>query len=556
MFSRIAQSSFFALLMSLAILTSTYTALGQQAQSGKTSIIIDRQLVRFVAPGEAVEWRLEVANQQGEIIFDSSFITSPALEWPLSNQQGEAVSSGLYTYTLSIKESASETPRLQRGHIIVDRPSLAERVWVTSEQSTSLGATSAAVKLTVVGGELAVGGAEFPGASPQREASAARSATPQRANLETAAEQVSAPAVVNGTVNRVAKFAADGTSLIDSAISEVGGNVGIGTTAPQAGFDYRGSTAAFYTRDIGTTNLGTAQSALQLGVSNLGARNAGVGPSMLFFGENSAGTKSFLGRVSGVWENPTAGAEAGALFFQTRANSGDVSALTERMRITAAGNVGIGTTTPNKLLHLRGLGSNGLGFGDLLVTGTGTVGAGITLESTGSGGRKYSWLSTASSADAGSGKLAVFDVTAGAYRMVIDSTGNVGIGATSPQAKLDVRGDVKLGSSGQYFAPGGEENLRIIRGIVNCQSTPSILAGAGFSVIRPTQGFCDIKFDTPFGGTPSITATAYYNPSNNEPEKFVILGGVGPGNAQIFVARRSDGDFTDGIFHFIAIGPR
>src|SRR6185503_13147923 len=35
-----------------------------------------------------------------------------------------------------------------------------------------------------------------------------------------------------GTFNRLAKFASDGTSLVDSVITETGGNVGIGTTNP------------------------------------------------------------------------------------------------------------------------------------------------------------------------------------------------------------------------------------------------------------------------------------------------------------------------------------
>jgi hypothetical protein len=355
MFSRIAPISLFALLISLIVLAQAQTVPGQQAQSGKTSIIIDRQRLRFVAPSEALEWRLEVSNQQGEVIFDSGLVYSTALEWPLSNQQGEAVTSGLYTYKLSLKEPTSDSPRLQRGHVIVDRPSLAERIWVTNEQSASLGAANTEVKLTVVSTvETTLGGAEFPGGVPQRAANAEQGEAPKRSNAEPSAEKAAGPSVVNGTANQVVKFAPDGANLVDSGITEVSGNVGIGTATPQSGLDYRSGLAPFFTRDIGTTNFGTPQSALQLGVSNAGSRFAGVGPSMLFFADNSNGAKSFLGRVSGAWENPTAGAEAGALLFQTRANSGDIGASTERMRITAGGNVGIGTTNPSRPLTIRG----------------------------------------------------------------------------------------------------------------------------------------------------------------------------------------------------------
>jgi len=39
--------------------------------------------------------------------------------------------------------------------------------------------------------------------------------------------------------------------------------------------------------------------------------------------------------------------------------------------------------------------------------------------------------------------LIIYDRTAGAYRQVITSDGNVGIGTTNPTAKLDVNGDIK-----------------------------------------------------------------------------------------------------------------
>jgi hypothetical protein len=112
---------------------------------------------------------------------------------------------------------------------------------------------------------------------------------------------------------------------------------------------------------------------------------------------------------------------------------------------TADTNVGIGTTAPTRKLHLSGVGSDGAGQTDLRITGTGAIASGITLESTGTGGRTYSWLSTADNTGGGGsgpGRLAVFDVTAGLYRMVIDGTGNVGIGTFTPAHKLHVNGSV------------------------------------------------------------------------------------------------------------------
>ena len=129
------------------------------------------------------------------------------------------------------------------------------------------------------------------------------------------------------------------------------GNVGIGTTAPAGKLEVLGASAAIFTRAV--DGAGAPDSAIQIGLSETTA-TVGGGPSFLFFGNNSAGTKSFTGRMSSVWENVTAGSEAAGITFSTRANTGDTTASTERMRITSAGNVGIGTTAPTNLLSLGG----------------------------------------------------------------------------------------------------------------------------------------------------------------------------------------------------------
>lgn len=119
------------------------------------------------------------------------------------------------------------------------------------------------------------------------------------------------------------------------------------------------------------------------------------------------------------------------------------------------GNAGIGTTTPVRRLHVSGTGSDDAGVGDLLVSGTGAVGSAITLQATGSGGRSYSWISTASTAGPGGGALAAFDVASGAYRMVINSSGNVGIGTSTPNNILHIRRDASGGVGPTLFVQNG-----------------------------------------------------------------------------------------------------
>jgi hypothetical protein len=227
-----------------------------------------------------------------------------------------------------------------------------EQMRLTAEGNLGIGISQPQARLDVDGFVRATQGIVFPDGSVQFSASSKTfgplSLRPGQFQKKFAPgqEHLSPNIGGTGTTGRIPKWIDGANGILgDSLITEANGNIGIGTPSPQSGLDYRSGSAALFTRDL-PTNPGTAQSAMQLGVSNVGSRNPGVGPSFLFHGENSAGAKSFLGRVSGVWENPTAGAEAGAIFFQVRANSADVNALTERMRITSSGNVGIGVTNP------------------------------------------------------------------------------------------------------------------------------------------------------------------------------------------------------------------
>ena len=109
------------------------------------------------------------------------------------------------------------------------------------------------------------------------------------------------------------------------------------------------------------------------------------------------------------------------------------SAQTERMRIDSSGNVGIGTSSPSSLGKLVVVGgnivANGGGISDPEFRLNGAAG-GVT--------RNYAFGTD------GSQRLYWYDYTASAYRMVINSSGNVGIGTSSPSEKLEVTGNLIL----------------------------------------------------------------------------------------------------------------
>ena len=124
--------------------------------------------------------------------------------------------------------------------------------------------------------------------------------------------------------------------------------------------------------------------------------------------------------------------------------------------------------------------------------------------------------------------------------------GNVGIGTNSPQAKLQVAGDVKLGSDGSLFAPGGQENLRIVRGSVKYDGT--VQYGSGFTTVKNSTGTYTITFSPAFSDVPTVVAIGNAG-------AMASLNGVGASTC-VIKTYWGFGTNTDSYFYFIAAGPR
>ena len=180
------------------------------------------------------------------------------------------------------------------------------------------------------------------------------------------------------------------TNNVKRLVITGGGNVGIGTASP----DYK-----FHVK---TTDTSTTIGANIVGRFETSATNADVS-LQLSDGVSSASQISHQG---------------GALHFRT--------SNTTRTTITSAGNVGIGTTTPQDRLSVSGSLTN-LTSEISIINTDGSPGGKTTLR-TGIFGLLNSGLSILTANADGSSEVA---------RMVIRADGNVGIGTTTPSNKLE-----------------------------------------------------------------------------------------------------------------------
>jgi hypothetical protein len=194
------------------------------------------------------------------------------------------------------------------------------------------------------------------------------------------------------------------------------GNVGIGTTNPGSLLDVTNVVNTAY--DASNTLV----SGQTMRVANT-STTSGVSANLLFIATGAGGGNG-LGSISGV----NTGTGSLALTFATRNNSGSV---TERMRITSGGNVGIGTTAPNSASVDRALTISGTSNSILEINYGATRGAYLFSNS----------INTVLSSVQATPLL--FN-TSDTERMRITSGGNVLIGGTVAQNNASNRGNLTI----------------------------------------------------------------------------------------------------------------
>jgi hypothetical protein len=167
-------------------------------------------------------------------------------------------------------------------------------------------------------------------------------------------------------------------------------------------------------------------------------------------GDVSANTYNGPGGTAGAPHYTFSDDRTTGMFFPTSGNVAFTTSGSEKMRVLANGNVGIGTTSPNNTLDVAGTITNrggttlSEGYVSLLRDG----GASRTgfMEFRNSAGTRCGYIGYANASNglldlnAENGNGLEID-TGGLPRMTITSNGLTGIGITSPQAVLDVCGN-------------------------------------------------------------------------------------------------------------------
>lgn len=214
-------------------------------------------------------------------------------------------------------------------------------------------------------------------------------------------------------------------------------------------------------------------------------------------------------------------------------------------------NVGIGTSMPQAALEVDGTirwGGTATEYARSVIDGSG-----LLLEHKGEGTVR-SRMRLQSSLGGDQTNFAQFNIDPEqgfSFVRVGVANHNVGVGVLAPTERLDVRGNIKFGSAGEYFAPGSPEKLRVLRGRVSAAG--AVLDGSGFTASRISTGVYVMTFSPAFavGGTPSITASA----ESSGAAKFAMVSTPLPTSTRILVVNGS-GTPLDSDFHFIAIGAR
>ena len=227
----------------------------------------------------------------------------------------------------------------------------------------------------------------------------------------------------------------------------------------------------------GNLGLGVTPSAWYTGGKALQISDGSGGSLNAYTGEFFISQNAYLNSNASNWVRPAAGFASqyhqvnGQHVWNTAGNTTGNITFTQVMKLDAAGNLGIGTSSPSSMWAQA----------NRLVVGGGASNEGIAIYSSSTGNSRLAFVDTLTSTSGlTDGGLISYDHTnnkflfkvTGTDRLTIDSAGNVGIGTSSPTQKLTIQtatatnGGILLGVDGSTYGAVGSGGYAVNGGTI------------------------------------------------------------------------------------------
>jgi hypothetical protein len=337
---RIALGLLFSLFLFSAARAQTQPSGNKPAAPVVTATASSRQ-VRYVCMGEVQQTRLQVFSADGAEVFDSDFRLGNLIDWQLLDQQGSHLADGSYLFIVTVKDFADRLTQ-KYGTAVVEQEQVyleqTRRDGLPQAQAAALESNRQAEALTPVD-RIGAAGLNRATTATSIESSPATVA-PSPSTVE--GSKSSGGAIIKsssltigganisgtGTTNKLAKWNDTAGTLVDSALTEVGGNLGVGVASPNYKLVVGPTLQSGFVAAAMTVSRGPGLSSSIL-VGSTGA-------NAMEFGWDNTNQRAFL-NAPGI--TPVA-------FTQNGSNV--------RMFIDNAGNVGMGTATPQAKLDVVG----------------------------------------------------------------------------------------------------------------------------------------------------------------------------------------------------------